>query len=511
MNLLKTLTVAAMAAAMPTMASALNVIHITGSTAFRAPTTIAIINYCNTTGSCFAAFSNKSLLGGFSAIVANGTLGSGGTATTVFETNWTGSLAGVVDVATANPLAFPNEGNATNITAVNGGRVTALTGSGAGTVAGVLTAPASTNPQVTIVAPDACMSDAFASSAASALSTVQISGSITGGATTAAQLVSQINAAALQEAGSGAPIVGAGSSSGYLGIVPFQWVIGNLSGATAPTNITQQAASFLIKSGFVPLSMLSKTSTDSFSSADFAYLIGRNEDSGTRIDSFAEPQLGFIQNPHQYLLTFSGGSNESDLPPPTDFTQIGGTAAKVEGAALWPANAALNTEPNLNWAAAGGGHGGYAGGGDVASVLSTPVDEVNITGTFPGENQGNIYFIGYLGIADSGAFGNATSVPGGQALSYNGVVASTATINNGSYSFWSYEHMYYLPSLATTNATTKSTLDSIANSIASTFAEFNSSGADAPLTNAAGVKLSASGTAGTVKRTVEGGGFQLNY
>lgn len=501
MNLLKTLTVGVLAAAIPSMApAALTVIHITGSTAFRAPTTAAIINALGGS-SCKAAYAGSSLLKATSAILANGTLGASGTATIAFEANWTGSLSGVVDVATQNPLAFPDETNSANQTALNGSTVTSSPYGGGAAL------PASF--AVATLAPDVCMSDAFASSAASALATAQISGSITGGATTGSQLAAQINAAALQEAGSASPIVGSGTSTGYLGIVPFQWVIGNLSGVTAPTNITQQAATFLIKNGYIPMSMLSKVSGDSFSSGDFAYLVGRNEDSGTRIDAFAEPQLGFVQNPQQYLLTFSGGTNTTDIPTPTDFTQIGGSTALVETMNTWPASASLNTEPHINWSNAGGGHGGYAGGGDVASVLSTPVDQNNIGGSgFAGENSGKVYFIGYLGISDSGAFGNATKVTGGQALTYNGVIASTAGVQNGSYSFWSYEHMYYLSSLSTT---AKNIINPIANSIATTYANYDSGGASAPTTDAAGVILSTNGTAGTVSRTVEGGFYQLNY
>jgi len=528
MNLLKTLTVGLFAVALPTMASAQTIIHICGSTAFRAPVTCAIINALGNT-SCLAA-SNKSgattansnILGGQSGIFANGSVTySGatytGSATIIVVTNWTGSLAGVVDVATANTnLVFPDHTSAT----VNGD------GTGASVMKPIFIdgthigggGSFATGFATVAHLPEVCMTDAFVSSAAAAVSTATLSGTV-GGATTGAALKTKITGAQLVEAGTSSLIHGAGTAGGYLGIVPFQWVVGNTTpnnAALSITNITQQTANYLIRSGSAPLSMFNTTSTGTLTGDDFVYLVGRNEDSGTRIDAFAEPQLSFTQNPTQYLLVMSGGAQTGDIPAPTDFVNIGGSAGSVKSFDIWPSSATLNTEPLVNWSDVGGGHGGYAGGGDVSSVLSTPVDQASIKSlaAFTPENTGNAYFIGYLGVADCGGFGLATSITNGKALTYNGVTPSVPTIQKGAYSFWSYEHMYYIKSTAPNNpipAGIKGWVDALANSLASTYVSYNSSGVSDTTVKPAGVALPASGSVGTVSRSVEGGFFSLNY
>ena len=105
MKTLKALSLSlAAAAALTGSASAQTVIHIAGSTAFRSPCTAAIIDYLATAGGAHSVFAGYtgSLLGNSQAIIANGTIGSGGTATTIVETYWTGSLAGVVDLRAGN-------------------------------------------------------------------------------------------------------------------------------------------------------------------------------------------------------------------------------------------------------------------------------------------------------------------------------------------------------------------------------------------------------------------------
>jgi len=528
MNLLKTLTVGLVAAALPSMAFANpdpTIVHICGSTAFRAPVTCAIINALGGTG-CKAACNksgtapgNQNLLGGQAAIFANGTVSYSGStftgnATIIVLANWTGSLAGILDVAAQNAtLTYPNPADAAVEASMQACDISPFGGGG--------TLPSSPAFSTVAAAPEVCMTDSFASSAAAALASAQVTaGHNIGGATTGAGLKTLVNGAGLIEAGSASTnIVGKGSSTGYLGIVPFQWCIGNLSGATfaAPTNITQQTANYIIKNGAAPLSMFNTTSTGTLSGADFVYLVGRNEDSGTRIAAFAEPQLSFSVNPQQYLLTFSGGNKTGDIPAPTDFSFIGastGTGAFVTGFDAWPQGATLNTEPFIHWTNAGFGHGGYAGGGDVSSVLSTPVNQ-----SFPdpngaalaGENTGKAFFIGYLGIADSGSFGNATKIIGGAALAYNGVTPSLAGINNGSYSFWSYEHMYYIGSgTHIVPGAIKTFADNLADSLANVYVSYGSGGV-VTTTSPAGVALLPQNTVGSVTRSVEGGGYTLNY
>lgn len=522
MNLLKTMALGILAsAAMSGMASATpTIIHITGSTAFRTAVVSAIIAQLNSTGTAEGIGNNANVRKAQSGIYADGTViwnGSAytGTANNIVLTNWTGSLAGCVDVSAANStLTYPDPTNSAIETAVNGQLLTSTTSatSGSSLSSGFATVAA---------APDVAMSDSFQSSAAAALAGAKIaSGHNIGGATTGPQLSTLVSGAPLVQAGTSSLIVGAGTSAGYLGIVPFEWVLGaddGVNGGIAPfNNITQQTAQYLIKNGFAPFTMFSVNNISGTpnSTGDYVYLIGRNEDSGTRIDAFAEPQLGFTAANKQYRLTFSGGSNTSDIPAPVDFTQIGGSSAKVETMALWPASQQLNTEQYISWSSTG--HGGYAGGGDVSSVLGSPVDEANIAGAgpFASQNSGKIFFIGYLGISDAGGY--TTTVHDGTTLTYNGVYPSTTAIQQGSYTFWSYEHMYYLSSAygsATAIGSAQKTFaDTLANNLASTYVPYNSSGVADPTVAPTGVLLQpTSSTNGYFTRTVEGGILTLSH
>ena len=135
---------------------------------------------------------------------------------------------------------------------------------------------------------------------------------------------------------------------------------------------------------------------------------------------------------------------------------------------------------------------------------------------FASENSGNSNFIGYLGVADAGGF-STVSVNGGTVLTYNGVAPSTANINNGSYSFWSYEHMYYLSSGAgSISGTTLTFVNNLANNLAATYASYSSGGVAAPTGAAAGVILLPNKSAGAIAsgnatRQIEGGIYSLNY
>ena len=541
MKLLKTMTVGLLAAALPGLASAApTVLHIAGSTAYRSCVDSALVNYLNANGGCKAAYNHGSnIVKNNVGIYANGTLGTtgAGAATIVVVTNWTGSLAGVVDLTTQNRnLAFLDPNNATVQAAVNNDVVTVTSTS----ITDVSSQAIASNNAAGLTAnsaPDVAMSDSFQSSVAASLSTANLTaqpGSVTVSPLSGAGLAALVKAAPLAEAGTGSSsaVVSPGTGTGYLGIVPFEWVLGNITGASNETvipftNITLQTADFLITKGYAPFTMFGANNTAGLANdpTKFVYLVGRNEDSGTRIDAFAEPLLGFTSNPQQYLLTFAGGSTTSDVPTPTDFTQIGGATATVTKMVPWPAGATLNTESSINWSSAGGGHGGYAAGGDVSSVLSTPVDQGSLANDgsgFAAENAGNSFFIGYLGISDAGNFvtpststpggsNSPSSVTGGTSLSYNGVPYSTVNVQSGAYTFWSYEHMYYLGSGSNAITTAQKTVaDTLANLISTTYANYNSSG-NPGQANAAGVLLLAHNTGGAVQRSVEGGILSLNY
>ena len=240
-------------------------------------------------------------------------------------------------------------------------------------------------------------------------------------------------------------------SAGVVGVVAFEWIVGNISTSSdIPTNIDQQTAHSLMSNGFVAQSQLTGTNT-SADSANYFYFTGRNEDSGTRIEYLQESQTG-VQNPViQYAI------NSATAP--------GGAVAN---AFVFPITS-LNTEPSIVWNVAG--HSGYASGGNVAATLegaesATPF--VFSDGSQAFGNSGASYFISSLGVTDAeGAVGL-----GAHRLSYGGVPFSISAIQNGQYAAWSYEHAYRLTGLA---AGKQTIVNGIADEIFNTDADIKNS------------------------------------
>lgn len=141
------------------------------------------------------------------------------------------------------------------------------------------------------------------------------------------------------------------------------------------TNITsQQAVTHFTKGGATKLGLFTGGTETTP-----VYAMGRDNDSGTRITAFAETGAGVFTQASQYLGTVTGG--------------------------------VLSLGANV-------GDGGYASGGDLASRLG---------GT-------GLLAVGYLGISDA-----TTALGlGAKSLTYNGVAYSTAAVQNGSYTYWSY-------------------------------------------------------------------------
>lgn len=163
-------------------------------------------------------------------------------------------------------------------------------------------------------------------------------------------------------------------------VIPFRFVASE-SMPAGVTNITsQQAVTHFTKGGETPLSLFTGNAGDV---GTLVYALGRDDDSGTRITALAETGAGVFTQMSQYLGTVTG-------------TEPGATLAI--GAFV--------------------GNGGYASGGDLQARLSA---------------SGPLA-ISYLGISDaSTALGN-----GAKALTYNGTAYSTAAVQNGSYTYWSY-------------------------------------------------------------------------
>jgi hypothetical protein len=445
-------------------ASAQTVIHIAGATTYRAPVHKAILD-CLDAGYTYAYDESSGNLYKAGSAIFKGTLNVSGHPSVIVKTYWTGSLAGVVDLCQQNNLTQWLANGVT--TSASGSNLN-------GTTYLKETAPC-----------QVAMTDSYQSSIAASVATA------VGGDT----IADKINNATLSDAG------GANANAaGTVGIVPFEWVLGKTSAGTAAfTNVTQQLALALTQ-GPVPVASFTGNVADKLK---YAFLIGRNEDSGTRIGALAEAQSGFGQSVVQYQLSFSNNQKSQ-----SDGLATGGTNSTVTGLYLWPSNAPLNTNSSVNWNTAG--HSGYIGGGDVGNVLNATNPTTGLTvgsvsnPTPTPTGLTNAYFVGYMGIAD------AKSTVGTTELSYNGVPYSVAAVQSGQYTFWSFEHMYYISGGASAlTGTAKTTANTIADKIFTADAPTNSSGVTlAGQVNAAGVLYDSNFL---VTRQVEGGQVSQNY
>ena len=186
-------------------------------------------------------------------------------------------------------------------------------------------------------------------------------------------------------------------------MVPFQWVRNNGAPATIG-NVTSLLAQILLGTGQIPLSQVTGLNADE---GVLVTALGRDEDSGTRLDAFAESGFGIFTPPFQYQPTI--------------------VANAVTGVAPWPVNTVNGTTYPL-------GHSGYSSGGTLAAAMGA-------TGSLAGSGG---WFITYLSTGDA-----ATAVGLGAAtLNYNGVPYSLAAVQEGQYTFWSYEQLMYRTSLA---------------------------------------------------------------
>lgn len=445
MKLRTILATGMLAATMVTSASAAaTTIHISGSTAFRTSYAKAILDILD---NVTYAYDNSGSGTNFksSAAIYHGNLKSTG-AEVYIKTLATGSAAGVVDLAQQNNLTKWIATPATVGGIIPG--TTSATLTAGGTNLNGLSPAYSKETAPTEVA----MSDDDASSMAKAVATATTGGAAAATAIKNATLVN--GGSALNGAGTGA------GDAGAVGAVMFVWAAGTQSGTPAYTNMTQQAAAALAK-GPIPVSFLIGTNT-----TDYIFLIGRNEDSGTRIAALAEAQSGFGQGTQQFRASFGSGSSYTDNG---QTIQTGGTGATLTGLTLWPANWPLNTAPSISWASAG--HSGYVAGGDVGNVLkATGGQKLTLSGAAKPAGYINgtstAYLVGYVGSAD---YSSAV----GTKLTYNGVAQSIANVQNGSYSFWSFEHLYYRGALADVQ---KQTADDIADKIYTADAPTNGSG-----------------------------------
>ena len=421
MKSFKLITTGLAALALAGSAFAQTSIHIAGATAFRTAALTAVQNVITVTASA----SSGSLTGG-NAQTFVGTLNSTGNPITV-QCCWTGSAAGVIDLVEGNSIAGGSGvGFIPVASAVAGNVDVGSTYSGEAGVANV------------------AFADVSATNIANSVGSANLYGR-----RAKADILGAISAAKLADAG-----VTAGPVA-TVGVVPFRWVMSNLtgSGVAVPfTNITQQQAKTIIDKGYRPLDTFTGVPTDA---GNFVFFVGRNEDSGTRASTYAEAALGFGPACQTWNLQVDSAGTDSLgnwLPP-----SAAGLA--IKGLQLWKANTPVNTVPSLKWGTAG--HSGYNIGPDVKFTFTTPNPVTGLTpvDTVTGwTSSSKAFFVTCTSTGDASTIQTA----GGKALTYNGVDYSADAVRHGQYSQWSFEHCYYLTSATTHTANSAGTPSAVA-------------------------------------------------
>jgi hypothetical protein len=185
-----------------------------------------------------------------------------------------------------------------------------------------------------------------------------------------------------------------------VGVIPFQWVKskGAAAGITNMTPLLAQAT--WIGTGTCPLALYTGNSADR---STLVYATGRDADSGTRIATFAESGIGNTTSVQQWDTALESG----------------GTPA-------------LYAQQTVNGIVFPEGEGGEASGGTLGGT--SKMGKTGLTKSY----------VSYMGTGDAAALaGN-----GGAVLTYNGLSYSLAAVQEGQYTFWSYEHLDYKSGLA---------------------------------------------------------------
>jgi hypothetical protein len=224
-----------------------------------------------------------------------------------------------------------------------------------------------------------------------------------------------------------------------VGVVTFVWAKGqdysdvdtaSPGGYARFTNMTDLQFQELEANGSEPLSFFTGNPADHAVEVD---LTGRDFDSGTRVSVFAQ--------------AFQGPFNASVNTPAIQMQGLNSTNADVGtgGAAPITQINAFATETS-----------GYSSGGQVKTLLLA-----SIAPTTVGFNGSPVILVGYLGTGDNP--GSALD------LTNSGIPFSATACEEGQYSWWTYEHMYYDNNRISTNQ--KTLASGIAGLINTTYAD----------------------------------------
>ena len=218
-------------------------------------------------------------------------------------------------------------------------------------------------------------------------------------------------------------------------VVPFEWVANNGSPQITLLTMTPLLAQALL-SGGMPLSQFTRDPADS---GVTVYALGRDFNSGTRLSCLAEvgiPFRGSVQHIQPQITGTAGASDSS-----------------VNALKLWPAATVLGENFPI-------GASGFASGGTLADILATPNSSTAATPSgADGVQFGPGWLVAYLGRDDAARACKTTNISNNTAhrMRWNGYTDweggiqsngypntyKDVSIQEGAYTAWEYEYLYY--------------------------------------------------------------------
>ena len=246
-------------------------------------------------------------------------------------------------------------------------------------------------------------------------------------------------------AGTGSPFTATYSNlvNNQVGVEAYKFVASPGAAAAGLTNITTAQAQALFKNGQLPLAFFTGNNADE---GKWVYGLSRDGGSGSRLVAQTEIGLGATAVLQTYQPTITGGTVDSSG------NQVGGsdTTDSFDSVPLAPAEKVPSTGI---WAVQG--NSGYA-------KFGTPSGQNGLLLAITSTPPAGALFVTYLNVPD----GTEAKAAGAQELTYNGVAFSNAAVNEGRYSFWSYEGLFAPATLSGNASTVASALE--ANWVATT-------------------------------------------
>jgi len=222
-------------------------------------------------------------------------------------------------------------------------------------------------------------------------------------------------------------------------VIGLKWVASkNYPG----TNLTTQQAQLLYSAGAAPLALFTGDPADENKTV---FATGRNTDAGQRFVALAESGLGVNAVVKHYKPVIVGSG-----------TGVGGfvVGGTVTTHALWPVETFSGVSSQFP------GNSGATTGANLAPYLTTVLGP---TAYHVGNSSATAgYYISYLTPGDA----DTIAIPNGAVeLKWNGIAYSNQAIQEGQYTFWTYEHVLYVESLS---GTPRSFADGLATQILNT-------------------------------------------